>query len=59
MCNLHDFFQPFDISMYDISSLKQLILADPAIHYNIYENLSKKFTNYASIVQVYSTYNFN
>lgn len=47
-----------DIRMYNVSSLKQLIFGDSAINYDIYEKLMKYFIN-ASIIQVYSMYNFN
>ena len=48
-----------DIRMYDISSLKQLVIDDSAINFSdAQEKLSEKFIN-VSIIQVYSTYNCN
>ncbi|KAG5317618.1 LUCI monooxygenase, partial [Pseudoatta argentina] len=48
-----------DIHMYDISSLKQLVIDDSAINFSDnQEKLNEKFIN-VSIVQVYSMYNLN
>jgi len=48
-----------DIRMYDISSLKQLIIDDSTMNFNEAQNtLHDKFMK-VSIVQVYSMYNLN